>query len=212
MLSFQTLLALALVLPQFAWAANGDAAELVNLDTQRAAIEQRFKAQSEFCARRFFVNACLDEAKAARKADLEPLQAREAAADALERRARAEAQRQRVVERELEFAAAEGRQRTAELLRPPVQPAADPPKARPVPAPKQQEQQAKASQAQEEARRRQAQKANYQSEQEARLKEAERRQALNQEKLKGKKPALALPIPSAAEIEAAGSPASAAKR
>lgn len=209
---FHSLLALALVVPQLAGAAEDEASELAGLNEQRATIEQRFKVQSEICARRFFVNACLDEAKASRKAELEPLQTREAAIDAKQRRARADAQTQRVAERELEFAAAEGRQRTAELQQPPAQPAAEPPKPRPVPAPKQREQQAKADQAREEARRRQAQKAGYQSEQALRQQEAERREALSRDKLKGKKPPLALPIPSTAEIEAAGRTASGVKR
>jgi hypothetical protein len=210
--SFHSLLALALVVPQLAGAVTDEATELAGLNAQRAAVEQRFKAQSEVCAGRFFVNACLDEAKAVRKAELEPLQTREAAIDAKQRRARAEAQAQRVAERELEFAAAEGRNRTAELSQPVAASAAAPapPKARPEP--KQREQAAKSNQAQAEARRRQAQKASYQSEQVLRQQEAERRQALSQEKLKGKKPAMALPIPSAAEIAAAGSAASAGKR
>lgn len=204
MAGFSNLLGAALLMLPLAVAAQDEGAELADLNAQRAAVEQRFKAQSEVCARRFFVNACLDEAKAIRKGELGPLQAREAAIDAKQRRARADAQAQRVAERELEFAAAEGRQRTAELQQPPAQPAAEPPKPRPVPAPKQQAQQVKANQARDEARRRQAQKAGYQSEQALRQQEAERRQALSQEKLKGKKPPLALPIPSAAEIEAAG--------
>lgn len=178
---------------------------------ERAAIEARFKAASEICAKRFFVNACLDEAKSQRHADLKPLQEREALADAQERRARAEAQRERVAEREREFAAAEGRHRTAELLAAPKSAApkapADKPKAASAPNALSLEatRQAKQAQAREAAQRRQAQKASYQSEQVARQMAAEQRQTVKDAKLAGKKPPAALPLPSAAEIEAASS-------
>ncbi|MCV2355167.1 hypothetical protein LNV09_13510 [Paucibacter sp. B2R-40] len=188
-----------------------DRAELRTLDEQRAVIEAQFKADSELCARRFFVNACLDDAKLRRSAGLKPLQDREAVLDANERRARAEAQRERVAAREREFAQAQGRLRTAELLAP--APAHVPPasKAQAAPAPKPSSesqlstQRAKAAQASEAAQRRQVQKADYLSEQVARQKAAERRQVLRDEKLKGKKQPTALPIPSAADIEAAAS-------
>jgi colicin import membrane protein len=177
----------------------------------RAAIEARFKAANEICAQRFFVNACLDEAKARRNADLKPLQEREALMDANARRARADAQRERVAEREREFAAVEGRHRTAELLATPkpAAPAApgDKPKAASAPNALSLDasRQAKQTQAHEAAQRRQVQKADYQSEQLARQKAAEQRQTVRDEKLAGKKPPAALPLPSAAEIEAASS-------
>ncbi|MCV2366764.1 hypothetical protein [Roseateles oligotrophus] len=213
-------LALALEAPSKALVAlsQDDRAELQRLNAERSAIETQFKAESDVCARRFFVNACLDEAKAKRSAGLKSLQEREAAIEANERRARADAQRERVAEREREFAEAEGRRRTAQLLAPAAPVASAPAKAKPMPASKhhpsspQEAQQAKSVMALEDAQRRQQQKANFQSEQAARQKEAERRQAIAEAKLKGKKAPMALPIPSAAEIEAAGSAASAIKR
>jgi hypothetical protein len=192
-------------------AAQDDRAELVALNEQRAAIEAQFKAESEICAKRFFVNSCLDDAKLRRSAGLKPLQDREAVLDTNERRARAEAQRVRVAEREREFAAAEGRHRTEQLLAPQVAPAPPAAKAK-VAAPDKPSaknlaaaQQAKEANEREAAQRRQAQKASYLAEQLARQKAAEQRQTLKDEKLKGKKPAKPLPIPSAAEIEAASS-------
>lgn len=196
---------------------KNDGAELLRLNAQRSSLEAQFKAESEVCARRFFVNACLDEAKDKRNAALRPLQEREAAIEAHERRAMAEAQRERVKAREREFAEAEGRHRTAQLLAAPAAASgADTAAPKPAPTPKvsaqnkQLEQQAKSRKAQEEAQRRQVQKASYQSEQDARQKVAQDRQALKE--AKGKKSPMPLPIPSAAEIEAAGHAASASKR
>ncbi|MDC8770721.1 hypothetical protein [Roseateles albus] len=192
-------------------AAQDDRAELITLNEQRAVIEAQFKAESERCAGRFFVNACLDDAKLRRSAGLKPLQDREAVLDANERRARAEAQRVRVAEREREFAAAEGRHRTEQLLAPQVAPAPPAAKAKAASPAKPgaqspaTTQQAKQALEREAAQRRQLQKADYLAEQEARQKAAERRQVLRDEKLKGKKQPIALPIPSAAEIEAASS-------
>lgn len=193
-------------------------AELLRLSEERAVIAQEFMAESAQCERRFFVNACLDEAKSKRSAALRPLELREAALDAQERRARAAAQRERVSQREREFAEAEGRERTAQLLA--AQAPAVPVAAKPVPASaatpalpsKQQTQQFKADKAQDEAKRREAQKADYQREQALRQKEAERRQAVNDAKQKGKQAPAGLPIPSSAEIEAAGNAAPPLKR
>lgn len=201
---------------------GADRAELLRLSEERAVIAQQFTAESAQCERRFFVNACLDEAKSKRSAALRPLELREAALDAQERRARAAAQRERVSQREREFAEAEGRERTAQLLAAPApaapvaakagpDPAATPAVPSQQPSP-QQSQKLKADKAQDEAKRREAQKADYQREQALRQKEAERRQAVNDAKQKGKQPPAGLPIPSAAEIEAAGSAAPPVKR
>ncbi|WP_310383142.1 hypothetical protein [Roseateles sp.] len=212
-----------LCLPAFANTApaadvSDERAELLRLTAARSVIAQQFEADSEQCARRFFVNACLDEAKSKRSAALRPLEAREAVLDTHQRRARAEAQRERATQREREFAEAEGRQRTAQLLaaQTPDLPLAA--KAGPASGPaitasvKPQSKQIKADKAQDEAKRRELQKANYQSEQALRQQEAERRRVINEAKQKGKQPPLALPIPSAAEIEAAGSAAPPVKR
>jgi colicin import membrane protein len=203
-------------------AASDERAELLRLTAARTVIAQQFKADSEQCQRRFFVNACLDEAKSKRSAALRPLEAREAVLDANQRRARAEAQRERATQREREFAEAEGRQRTAQLLaaQVPARPLAAKAEAASgsvgtLPAKQQtmqRSQQIKAGKAQDEAKHRELQKANYQSDQALRQQEAERRRLANEAKLKGKKAPLALPIPSSAEIEAAGSAAPPAKR
>ncbi len=199
-------------------AAEEVRADLLDLKAQRAAIEAQFKAESDVCAQRFLVNACLDEAKGRRSTGLKPLQEREAVIDAQERRARADAQRERVAEREREFAEAEGRHRTAELLTQPAKPALSIAKTNPPSAPKasaqnlEAEQQNKAALTRESAQRRQAEKARYLSEQEARQKASAQRQASRAEHPTGKKSPAALPIPSAAEIEAASSAASVPKR
>lgn len=207
---------------------SDERAELLRLTAARSVIAQQFKADSEQCERRFFVNACLDEAKSTRSAALRPLEAREAVLDTNQRRARAEAQRERATQRETELAEAEGRQRTAQLLAAQLlaaqllaaQTPALPLAAKAVPASgpavtvpaKPQSRQIKADKAQAEAKRRELQKANFQSEQTLRQQEAERRRVSNEAKQKGKQSPIALPIPSAAEIEAAGSAAPPVKR
>ncbi len=96
-----------------------DDADRRTLQLQRGALDAQLARDTEVCEARFAVNACLDELRARHSAALSPLIAKLEAMDARERIERAAAQRVRVAERQREFAAEEGRRRT-EALKAPV--------------------------------------------------------------------------------------------
>ena len=93
---------------------------------QRAAIEQRFAKEKLDCQQRFSVAACLDDVRQRRHEALTPLVQREHQLAAEARRARSEAQNQRVRERELGAAQDEGLKRERLLTAPPPAPTASP--------------------------------------------------------------------------------------
>lgn len=78
-------------------ASADDAGERARLDGERRRIEERHRADVLACQSRFAVNACLEEARAQRRAALDPLRRRELDLDDAERRRRA-AERAREVE------------------------------------------------------------------------------------------------------------------
>ncbi|MCV2349087.1 hypothetical protein [Paucibacter sp. Y2R2-4] len=201
--------------------------ELQQLGQQRAEIEARFKAESLLCEERFAVNDCLNRVRAERSLALKPITSREQEIDKLERRARAEAQRQRVIEREQEAAKLEAQRRMSELLAAqrealrqsepagvaPSNASAGVVKPRPSVQELEQAQRAKKLRADQEAERRLAQRQAFERQQAAHQREAQQRMAQREAQSKGKKAAASLPIPSAAEIAAASqSAASAGKR
>ncbi|MFY7865105.1 hypothetical protein [Roseateles sp.] len=189
--------------------------ELQKLSQQRADLDQRFNAESLLCEQRFAVNDCLERARVQRKQALAPVVAREQEIDKLERRERAEAQRLRVIEREREAAAQEAQRRTAELLAEQrrarrviedseARPEPEAIKPKPSAQDLAQSQKAKHLLAEQEAQRRLAQKQAFERRQAQHQREARERQVQREAELKSKKPALTLPIPSAADIAAAG--------
>lgn len=201
--------------------------ELQQLGQQRAELEVRFKAESLLCEQRFAINDCLNRVRAERSLALKPIVTREQEIDKLERRARAEAQRQRVIEREQEAARLEAQRRTSELLaaqrealRRSEQADAAPSNAevgvakpRPSVQELEQAQRAKKLRADQDAERRLAQRQAFERQQAAHQREAQQRTAQREAESKGKKAAATLPIPSAAEIAAASqTAASAGKR
>jgi len=210
-------------------AAQTSQLELQQLGQQRAEIEARFKAESLLCEQRFAVNDCLNRVRAERSLALKPIVTREQEIDKLERQARAEAQRQRVIEREQEAARLEAQRRMAELLAAQREALrrSEPAEAEPEPAPAEavvakprpsvqeieRAQRAKKLRADQEAERRLAQRQAFERQQAAHQREAQQRMAQREAESKGKKAPSSLPIPSAAEIAAASqSAASAGKR
>lgn len=100
---------------------------------QRAAIEQRFAGETQACEQQFAVASCLEDVRQRRHAALAPLVKREHELAAEERRARAQAQAQRVHERDLNAAQDEGQRRervvAAPLTAAPASPASHAPRA-----------------------------------------------------------------------------------
>jgi len=186
-------------------AAPAFAGEREDLVAQRAAIESRFSAESQDCARRFAVNACMDDARARRSAALKPVVQREQQLEAQDRRARAEEQARRVQQRQQEAAAAE-----AERLVVPIK-ASEPrplkPETKPHtvgdPAERIMGQQSREIAAERQAENNRVQQAKRQQQLLLRRKDAQR----NAEKAKG---AASLPVPSAAEIARLKAPAASA--
>jgi colicin import membrane protein len=81
-----------------AWGATAaeSRAERQEIKEQRAAIEARFKAGEHECKQRFVVTSCINELQAQRREDLAALRKREIEHDEVQRRAQAEANRQRL--------------------------------------------------------------------------------------------------------------------
>ncbi len=101
----------ALILLLVATAAWAQPATRAEVAAQRTAIEQRFAREQAECEQRFSVAACLDDLRQRRHDALVPLVRREHELAAEERHQRAEAQAQRVRERELAAAQDEGQRR-----------------------------------------------------------------------------------------------------
>jgi len=188
-----------LLLAAMTQVAADSAAERQRLSQQRTDIEARFAQESQACLDRFIVNACLDDARVRRVTALKPLQTREDALDAAERRERAQAQRDRVAQKELESAAEELRRSTAAQARPAASAASTgttaPPEPRTPRASAQshgQAVQAELAVAEREALRRREQATARQLEQQ----QLQERQAQSA----GKPPAAPLPVPTAAEV------------
>ncbi len=78
------------------------------LDAKRAAVQKAYDEKIKECRTRFVVTGCLEEAHAWRIEALRPIQAQEIEVNALERRQRAAAQRERVMAKDQE--AREGRE------------------------------------------------------------------------------------------------------
>jgi hypothetical protein len=207
-------LSLLLLLPCAGWAATDEASERKQLSQQRADVEARFTHDSQICRTRFAVTDCMNEARARRAAELRPLQAREDELETAQRHARAQAQRERVAEKQREFAAEEGKRGTAMAA-----PAASAPTVRALPEPRSPhmspEEHGRAVQAElaageREAQIRREQMAARQRDQQEHQQAVQKRE--QDRAAQGKKPAPALPVPTAAEVAAAASAASAPKR
>ncbi len=79
-------------------AAVDGAGERKRIASERAAVEQRFKADQVECAQRFAVNACMDAARQSRREALSPLRQQELLLSDAERKQRA-ADRAKAIER-----------------------------------------------------------------------------------------------------------------
>jgi len=175
---------------------------------QRAAIEARFAADSRECAKRFVVNACVDEAKERRRVALNPVVAREQALAAQARRERALEQAKRVQQRQQQAGASEAQALSAPFKASeprPVKPAAAKPRTVPDPVQRAADQRARmeAVEAQADHNR------NRLAARQALLRQRQLDAKRNAQKLKPKG-ASQLPTPTAADIAALG--ASAASR
>ena len=107
-----------------ACSAAGSADDLrERIAAERRIIDARSTAEQRACRERFAVTACLDQARARRRADLAPLRERELALDDAERQARAEERRAAVAAKQ---AAAASRPAAAPLARPVKVPASAP--------------------------------------------------------------------------------------
>jgi hypothetical protein len=86
-------------------APDSDAAERARIAAERRAVEARFDAARRDCQARFVVNECLDRARQARRAALEPLQRQTHLLDDARRRERAVERLRGIQERESAAAA-----------------------------------------------------------------------------------------------------------
>ena len=111
-------------------------------ESARAAIEARYREAVQACQSRFAVNACLQEAKAARQQALRPLQDQALAESLAQREQRASESRLRLQQKAQEQAHLEAQKNSAALMAPPSRsravepaPAAEPASrpARPLP-------------------------------------------------------------------------------
>ena len=194
-----------------------DDADRRALQQQRLALDAQLTRDIEVCEGRFAVNACLDEARVRHSAAISPLTAKLDALDTRERFDRAAAQQERVAARQREFAADEGRRRT-ELLQAPV--AASPAGASASNLPRgpraaDPEVRAKLLRKQAVVDAQTAQNNREQLAQRLRqqqLREQSRQQRIEARARSGKKPGLALPLPTAAEVAAAVASAASAPR
>ena len=80
--------------------ADEETRELERIARERAAVEAVFAAAQEDCRTRFAVTACVDRARAERRAALQKLRAEESVIDAAQRQRRA-AQREEAIRRKL---------------------------------------------------------------------------------------------------------------
>ena len=93
---------------------------------RRAQIERRYQAEVEACQTRFAVNACVQEARAARQQALQPLQDEEIAESQSEREQRAVQSRHRLRQKAQDQALLEAQRRSAALMAPPPASVPDP--------------------------------------------------------------------------------------
>lgn len=150
---------------------NASFATRAEVAAQRAALEQRFDRDKAECAERFAVTPCLEDVRKRRQEALAPLIEHEHELAALERRARAQAQVERVKAREL-AAAQDEAQRLERAVKAP------PPTVAATPAPRPSRQRSP-----EEARRAQARAASQaQAEAAQRVARAKERERLLQER------------------------------
>ncbi len=91
-------------------------------DAAKAAIDARYQEAVQACQSRFAVNACQQEAKAARQRALQPLQEQELAQSLAQRAQRASESHQRLQQKAQEHARLEAQQRSAALLAAPPRP------------------------------------------------------------------------------------------
>lgn len=209
-------LALTLLPLQLVCAHEGEvspqALDRAGLAAARARIDARYREAVQACAQRFAVNACVQAAKQERAQALAPLITREQVLDAQERQARAEAQRQRVLEKQRQAADEEGQRRQRELSAAPragapvapVLPVA-PAASRPVPPRPDARAHGQAVQREIERGEQQAQRQRERAAQRQREAQAHREAQARREKEKAAQPrpaAAALPVPSASDIEA----------
>lgn len=82
-------------------AGTGEKAEI---ESQRRAAEERYRARERECRDRFVVTSCVDEAQRQRRATLEALRARQLKLDETRRRARAAERRAEIAEKQAEDA------------------------------------------------------------------------------------------------------------
>jgi|KBSSwiStaDraftv2_1062776.scaffolds.fasta_scaffold874516_1 hypothetical protein len=117
---------LAATLPTRADEADAaDKAGREQLDAQRAAAQTRYDDAVRECERGFVVTACVNNAKAERRATLDRVAREQAALDDAQRRRRAEERRQRIAQKQAQQAAAASAAASPEVqVRPPRPPLA----------------------------------------------------------------------------------------
>ena len=202
-----TLIGLLCSLP--ALAVSDEAAERRQLEQQRREIEARFKADSAECQTHFVVNSCIAALRTQRNAAIRPIEARERALDAAERKARAEAQAQRVADRQRDFAAEQARRRAEAQGKPAVTSA--PPvlattRKPPVALEVRQQQMQKQLEADKLAAEHQRQQL-LERQQQLKQRQQDNADRLAARAANGRKPGAPLPTPSAADVASAASSA-----
>ena len=199
----------ALGVVAFAEAARADNdADRRALLQQRSAFDAQLARDTEVCEARFAVNACVDEVRARHSAAISPLTAKLEALNARERTERAAAQKERVAERQREFAAEEGRRRTEALKAPhaasPAELAASTPPRAPLAADPEVRAKRLRTQAAADAQTAQNNRDQLAARQhQQQLREQAQQQRAEARARSGKKPGVALPLPTPAEVAAA---------
>lgn len=191
-------------------------AELRRLKQSQRQLESAYLVGVADCQRKFAVNDCIVQLRLQHHAQLRPLKQREDEIEARLRRERAQAQRDRVLQRQQEFAVAEAERRSEALLKPeapaaqPVLTAASAAAARKLgKSSPGAGAQAKQQQAELTAKRHALQRAEQERSMLAHQRDVKQRQEQRKKAL-----APPLPVPSAAEIaalRAASAPASGAR-
>ncbi|MCV2440475.1 hypothetical protein LNV28_19460 [Paucibacter sp. DJ2R-2] len=188
-------------------------AELRRLKQSQDRLESAYLVAVADCHRKFAVNDCIEQLRLQHQAQLRPLKQREDEIEAQLRSARAQAQRERVQQRQQEFAAEEAERRSQALLRPEA--SAAPPAAASAAVRKLGKAspgagaQLKQQQAEQTAKRHASQRAEQE-----RILQAHQRDVKQRQEQRKKALAPPLPVPSAAEIaalRAASAPASGAR-
>lgn len=128
------LAALMLGLGGAAHAADPEAAERAALAKQRHAVQQRSMAEERECASRFAVNNCIDEVRSRRRAELEPIDARDAELDAAQRQRRANERREQITTKQAEKARRDAQAASGVAQPQPLEGLRKPPQPKPTPA------------------------------------------------------------------------------